>query len=362
MATTEPVQREASPARELAVAIIGAVCGAVVTYLFNWTDATKVIGIALGAGIPPFVTTVGKWRHIRATAAMSVAVIALVLTYAGGLVVNEVSEVQIVPPLGAAPTTSTPTTTTVPPTTTRTPPVVGLGIEVTPTVLTCKPKCDSKVTIKSTGTETLAVTSIVFDGPARAHFKQSGGCAPRELNLDETCIVEVFFSPAATGSKETAQLVINQNLPGDATYVALTGEGPSPSLDLDASSSGVNCVYRPTGASDGRDAIDISFHLLLTGATPGKLPGPVPVSGRSDSGSSTSLVAAASTDPQAFVVVTLPLRPVDYKRQHTISVAVDPDGKIAEANEKNNQFQVKLTVPPLASKPTSATTLKCPVA
>ena len=57
MATTEPVQREASPARELAVAIIGAVCGAVVTYLFNWTDATKVIGIALGAGIPPFVTT-----------------------------------------------------------------------------------------------------------------------------------------------------------------------------------------------------------------------------------------------------------------------------------------------------------------
>lgn len=346
------------PAVDLALAIVGAACGALITnaFLGDSSPTLKLVGAAIGAAVPPFVGTVGKWRHLRATAAVFVTVTALGLTYMGSFFVDEAAGRQTstfpAPRWGPAGTTTRDL-----PTSTTTPVLVdGVGIEVTPEMLNCNPKCDSMVTIRSIGKKPLIVAAIEFDGPAKSVFQQTGACDDKQYAQLEECNFDVVFSPATTIGKQVARLVINQNLPGPATFVDLTGDGPPSGLDLEVSADKVECAYQPAGAVGGKDAIQVSFHLSLVNGSPDDLPGLVPVVARSNSGAATSFSTAVSQDPRTVVVAALPLTTGAYNRPHDITIIVDAENKIAESFETNNQLRVRVS---LGGKPKTTTTLVC---
>lgn len=355
-----PQVQNTRPALDLALAIVGAVCGTLITSALpgESSPTLNLVGAAMGAAVPPFVATVGKWRHLRATAAVVVTIAALCFTYMGSFFVDEATGSETstfpAPRWGAAGTT----TTDPPPAESTTAPMLidKVGIAVTPEVLTCTPKCDSKVTIRSTGKEPLVVAAIEFDGPAKAAFRQSGPCALKQYEQREECSFDVVFSQAGKSGKQFARLVINQNLPGPATFVDLVGEGPVSGLDLAVSSDHVECAYQPAGALGGKNTIRVSFHLSLTGTKPNDLPGLIPVVARSTSGPEISFTTAVSNGPKAVVVAALPLATGSYNRPHDITIAVDPDNKIVESDETNNQLRVSLDLP---AKPKSAVALNC---
>jgi hypothetical protein len=145
MATKEGVNASIG----LGLAIIGAVCGTAMSSLVTESGAIRLVALCIGAAIPPFVSTIGQWRPVRATLAVLITVVALVVTYSGsvGVTVTTGDVIVPVPPGLHVPSK---TTTTSPPTATTS------GgddrvLEAAPTKLTCKPLCDSKVTIKSAG-------------------------------------------------------------------------------------------------------------------------------------------------------------------------------------------------------------------
>jgi hypothetical protein len=353
-----PQEQKVRPSLDLALAIGGAVCGALITAALpgDSSSVLKLVGAAIGAAVPPFVTTIGKWRHLRATAAVVVTIAALGLTYVGSFFVDAATGSETstfpAPRWGPAATTSTQQHVS----TTQIPPVLDVGIDVAPKALTCNPKCDSKVTIRSIGVKPLVVAAIEFDGPARARFKQTGACAQKQFVQDEACSFEVTFSPAGTSGKQVARLVINQNLPGPASFVDLTGEGPASGLDLVPLADNVECAFQPAGTAGGKDAIQVFFRLSMTGAKPADLFGLVPVVARSNSGAITTFSTAVSQNPNAVVVAALPLTTGDYDRPHAITITVDPENKIAETDETNNQLQVSTS---LLGKPKSTTPLDC---
>jgi hypothetical protein len=104
-----------------------------------------------------------------------------------------------------------------------------LCISVTPQVLHCSSDgCDDDVTVKSTGSEVLAIYTIEFDGPAFGSFSQDGDCENRELEENETCSITVHYTPGKAGQ---ARLVIHQNLPELPSYVALESKIDTPPTD-----------------------------------------------------------------------------------------------------------------------------------
>jgi hypothetical protein len=137
------------------------------------------------------------------------------------------------------------------------------------------------VTLASSGTATLAITSIVATGD----FAETDNCITA-LPISTTCQISVTFKPSATG-KRAGSLVITDN-GGNAT-VSLTGTGQAVPLTVTASSSSqtvtagqtatytlqisapagfmgsvtVGCSGAPSGAS-----CSASSPITLNGATP----------------------------------------------------------------------------------------------
>ncbi|OXM69330.1 hypothetical protein CF165_07295 [Amycolatopsis vastitatis] len=325
----------------LGLAIVGAVCGTALTSVVTEPGVIRLVALCLGAAIPPFVSTVGRWRPGRAAVAMLITVVAAVITYSSAVSVTAATGEEIVPVLPGLrpPTTTQPTTP--PPTVTST---HGDGaLEVAPATVTCKPVCDHDVTITSTGSAPARVGTIEFDGPAKAKFTRTGECLGKTLDSGENCTFRVAFKPAGATGTQTARLVIEHDLNDKAMVVALSAEQPS--LDLAVSSQGSSCVLQPGGTVDGRDALEIFFHVALTGATPEQLPGLVPVTVRSVPGATISLNTAVGPDSTGSTVAALPLSALDYGRAHSITITVDPGHKIAEGNESNNAVQLRVTLP-----------------
>ncbi|MFI9551024.1 choice-of-anchor D domain-containing protein [Nonomuraea endophytica] len=108
------------------------------------------------------------------------------------------------------------------------------GIAVTPKSLTfsCEgDSCAQEVRVLSTGTATLKIADIEFEGDNPGDFQHDNACAGQALDVDDECTLRVWFAPASTGSSGSASLVIHQNLKGDATYVNVSGEGTQQPTD-----------------------------------------------------------------------------------------------------------------------------------
>jgi hypothetical protein len=351
MATKEGVNASVG----LGLAIIGAACGTVASSLATEPGAARLVGLCLGAVIPPFVSTVGRWRPVRAGLAVWITVVAALVTYSGAFGVGAATGEVIVPPpaelykdITGDQTSSTPTTT----------PTTEVGrLEALPTKLTCRPSCDSRVTIKSAGKAAVRVETVDLVGPGKAKFTRTDECVGKTLDPGDDCSFEVTFEPAGATGSQTAQVVVRGDQGLEAT-VELRGAQSAPLIDLGVSSQGLTCVVQPGGTADGRDALMVFFHVSLTGATAEQLPGIVPVKVTSVPGTTVTVNTAVSGNTTGSTVAALPLSALDYGRAHSISITIDPGSKIAERNEKNNVLRFRVTIP--AKSPTRQTTeLSC---
>ncbi len=350
MATKEAVNASVG----LGLAIIGAVCGTVAGSLATEQDVVRLVGLCLGAAIPPFVSTVGRWRPVRAGLAVLITVVAALVTYSGSVGVGTATNSKIVPPptelveeIKTWPAKWTPSTT---------PPSPLRLLEAMPAKLTCRPVCDSKVTIKSTGTAPTHVDTVDIDGQGKAKFTRTDECPGKTLEPGDDCSFEVTFTPAGATATQTAQVVIRGDQDHE-TKVELSGT-PPPLLDLGVSSQGLRCILQSGGTAAGRDALQVFFHVSLTGATPEQLPGLVPVKVTSVPGATVTVNTAVSGSSTGSTVAALPLSALDYGRRHSITVTVDPGHKIAERSETNNVLRFRVTIPAKAPAPRT-TELSC---
>ena len=83
------------------------------------------------------------------------------------------------------------------------------------------------VTLKNTGTATLAITGIGITGANPANFSQTHTCLS-SLPLAASCTISVKFKPNATGMR-TGGVSIHDNATGSPQRVALSGIGVAPS-------------------------------------------------------------------------------------------------------------------------------------
>lgn len=87
-----------------------------------------------------------------------------------------------------------------------------------------------KTTLKNTGNKELTLTAVALGGANATEFASSGGTtcvAAMKLGVDESCDLEVNFTPQATGSKSASLDVTHDGVTGKST-VALSGTGTTP--------------------------------------------------------------------------------------------------------------------------------------
>jgi len=227
------------PARDgrglaLALTILGAVCSAVVTGVLAAQEVStteKLVGMAVGAALPPLVGAVGPGPRIRVAVAVLMTAVAVVLAYGGGQLFAKVSNTEPPLPTPDAIATSLPW---------QNHQDAGdqarsgnvleersgeLGIRVEPGAITCQAKdgC-GPVTVTSIGTAPLEITSLAFERDA-ASFLTATGCQGVALAEHEQCAVSLRFSADRAPESVSTHLIINQNLPGKPTLVPLEAHG-----------------------------------------------------------------------------------------------------------------------------------------
>ena len=254
----------------------------------------------------------------------------------------------------------------------------GLKIAVSPARLSCDTNgCAERVTVRNAGDRPLRISDIEVDGRDAAAFTADPDSECRNHTLPgngDDCAFTVVFSPRAPTGALEARLVIHQNLPGDPTFVPISGEGagdlgdggrggdptddpprPEPGLNLTLSADNVECVHQRSGAVGGKDALQVFVAVNLTKGSVDDLPGLAPVRASSDTGAAANFSTAIGSG----VVAALPLRPTDYARTLLVTITVDPADRIQESDETDNRIVVRVPVPP---RPTASTTsLNCVV-
>lgn len=92
------------------------------------------------------------------------------------------------------------------------------------------------VTLTNSGGAALTISSITVTGTNASSFAQTNNC-PASLAVGANCIINVTFTPDATGSN-SANLTITDNASGSPQNVALSGNGvvPAPAASLSAAS------------------------------------------------------------------------------------------------------------------------------
>jgi len=329
------------PSVQLLFAMIGSVCGTLITGALDTSPTVRLIGAVLGAAVPTLIGYAGPHTHLRATVGIAATAVALFVTYGGFTLFAFATDRPETFPLPAGvpdpdKDQSGSTTVTV---------HGGPDIKVTPESLKCTSDGCETVTIESTGEKPLEVRTIEFDGEAASEFSQAGDCENHTLDKGQDCRLTVNFTPSAPGTR-LARLVIHQNLPKLPTYVPLEGQGSAVFSmgDLVTSPEDVDCVHQQAGAIDHgelKDALQIFFTLRLDGASPHQLNKLVLVSARSNRGPS----ASARGGIGAGRVAALPLKPDDYGHTHIVTVSLDPNNEVAEDNEANNRLTVRVGVP-----------------
>src|SRR5687768_11871615 len=95
--STAPRPTGAGPRFELMLAILGAVSAAILTGVLDELEVSttgKLIGLAVGAALPPFVAVAGPRRPVRVAAAVLLSIAAVVLAYGGWQIFAKVSGTQ----------------------------------------------------------------------------------------------------------------------------------------------------------------------------------------------------------------------------------------------------------------------------
>jgi hypothetical protein len=330
-------------------AMIGSVCGTLLTGAFDTSPAMRLVGAVLGAAIPTLITYAGPYSNLRASVGILVTAGALFLTYGGFTLFDFAADrpkTFPLPPKVPEPNADAGTVTTT---------AGQLGVEVTPDTLHCSSDgCEEPVTIKSTGERLLRTYAFEFEGEAAGDFSHGSECEGRYLRKGEECRFSVDFSPSGSGGTRKANLLIHHNVGAFPTTVAVEGEGggggggTTPVNDLVVSSAGLSCVYQRGGAIVSgvpRDAIQIFFSLQIDGPSLGHS---VFVTARSSRGGrGQNNVSEGQPD------VALPLEPDDYGHLHTVFVLVDADHEVPETNEDNNQLRVRVWLPRQPASPQS---------
>lgn len=116
----------------------------------------------------------------------------------------------------------------------QTVPLTGLGLSpaamLSPSPLTFSSQLAGAsatltVTLTNGGNAPLTITSIAFTGPNASEFGQTNNC-PSSLAPDNSCTINVTFTPTAAGSA-TASLSVTDNAPGSPQTVPITGTSQS---------------------------------------------------------------------------------------------------------------------------------------
>jgi hypothetical protein len=331
--------RAVSPAMELALAVLAAVCATVVTYFCKASGLVQIIGIVVGAAIPPLVTAIGPWRPLRASVAVLVSGAAVVLTYGGSLVVGEATGIPVVPSLpgqelpGSGSPQGTPGSSPVED------PKPG-GIDVTPAVLRCEPECRSPITVVNHGQDELTV-DIAVTGPDRGRFQHASDCGRHALGPGEECVVEIQFDGTGDGVRAAALEVADSG--GGRRSVTLSGQASKPRFNLMASLATALCTVRPSESAVGRDVVKVSFTISMTTGNP-RSPISVSVSLGSDTGAVT-IFRKAIDRKVVPVAVEASIRPTDLGHSREFAVILDPENEIAEDQESDNELTVVVHVP-----------------
>jgi outer membrane biosynthesis protein TonB len=82
-AAQSAVQQAPSASGRLALAVVGSVCGALITGALNTSPTVTLIGAALGSAVPALVTFAGPAQALRTGVAIAVTGVALFITYGG---------------------------------------------------------------------------------------------------------------------------------------------------------------------------------------------------------------------------------------------------------------------------------------
>jgi hypothetical protein len=224
---------------ELTLTILGAVCSAVVTGVLaaeNVSTTGKLVGMALGAALPPLVGAVGPGRSVRVGVAVVMTVVAVFMAYWGGQLFAKVSETE--PPL---PTPNEIVTSLGGDTGSgrggggdggegKTEDVLVQGdgpvrIQVEPGSITCEAEAGcGLVTVTSVGTAPLRIDNLEFEGDAGSYLT-ADGCENTVLAPNEHCAITLQFSSELAPESATTHLVIHQNLPLVPTLVPLEAHG-----------------------------------------------------------------------------------------------------------------------------------------
>ena len=165
------------------------------------------------------------------------------------------------------------------------------------------------VTLSNTGNTTLSVGSIQVTGD----FLQTNNC-PAQLQTGSSCIINVTFSPKASGSR-SGTLTVSDNAAGNLQTVMLTGSGSDFSLTASPNSTtvsaGASATYTLSVSSVGGSfthSISLSCSGLPAQATCSFSPAVV-VPGTSGQASKLTITTAASS-AQATPALPSQTRPV----------------------------------------------------
>ena len=309
---------------EVLIAVLASVCVMLLTRALPApTPELALVGMVLGAAIPPFVSTAGRRRGLRVTMAVLVTIVAVGVTYTGTIVVDTVTQGETLPHSNVLADIHTPP-----------PPPDGL-LTVTPGVLNCTPDCEGPVTIRNTGETRLVIEDIDIDGEDANSFSLDENCVGIELNDRGTCEFTVAFHPNGTDGKATAILLISNSLTEKGAAVSLAGHSPTLEVDLAIAASDVRCTYEATATEGSDGSVTVTYSVIVTGTDES---GDVTVTVSSNSGSSdTTTVSVGEGTHEA--AQALPAGGEDSAADHMIKINVDPANKIPEADESNNDVE-----------------------
>jgi hypothetical protein len=242
-----PPPAQASPRFQLTLAVLGGVCSAVATGVLDQLGVSptgKLIGLAVGAAIPPFIAVAGRWQHVRVAAALLLTVGAVFLSYGGLRLFADVSGTEAIvpsarqivegvtggaddphddPPGGSTDDTADDIEMT----------EGDLGIRVSPGSITCDESgaCNG-LTVTSTGTRVLVIRSLEFEGAGQTTL-QASGCENTQLVQGDSCTITLTSAGEDPPEPASTRLVIHQNFDGPATYVPfVAGEASGSEMNL----------------------------------------------------------------------------------------------------------------------------------
>jgi len=331
----------------LLVAILAAVGGALLPTALNTSSGIRVLGLVLGAAIPPLVTHVGPAQGLRIGLAIGVSVLALVVAYGGFTVFafafDQPSALPVPPgvPNPAPGHTSS-----------------GPDIGVAPSKVQCDSNGCDDVTVTSTGSKTLHILNVELKQET-AGFSQESDCEGRYLDKDKTCTINVNFSPSGAAGTRTADLIIHQNIPypDRGTHVTLEGkvEVSQPVGDLVVSADDLRCEYVTGVQIDGEytNAIQITFSVRLEDSISDSPPTQVALSASMDDREPRRIDDFSTQQADSLALV---LESTDFGQEQVITVKVDPDGELPEIHEDNNRQKLKVDLP---LQPQSFEPLRC---